>query len=150
MTADKTIFGIMLARARERQEALDFLRQLRLDAQARKRAYGNPRNPRAALPGYEKDFLEAAQTSRYLGIILNEIDKSSARERRKKAAASVASRALDILIGVGLVSTGIFGPAAMCIVLGLNRYIAWAALGVGLYVTVAILASLSHKRRAGK
>lgn len=132
-------FRAALDKALERQGAVDYLRQLQRDAQESKRAHGNPRNPRAARPGHEKEFQDAAQTAHHLRVVLNEIEKNPARERRAltaRKAVLIADKGIDLVIGIGLAAFAALGIAALFILLHFPEPVIQIAALAGLGLSV--------------
>lgn len=97
-----------------------------------KRATGDPRNPFQARPGMEKEFLDADQGVRAFDLILNLLEKETARERRKPIL-RILDRAVEIFAIFGLLTIGTLGIATICILMNYPSPIiqATAIIGVG-------------------
>lgn len=65
----------------EQQDTIAFIRRMKNEAIASKRACAQASNPFHAVPGLEKEYNEAANTIRYCDRLLTEINKKPERER---------------------------------------------------------------------
>lgn len=138
----------------QRRGAIAYVQRLRREAQAQKRAYGQPRNPFRAVPGMENEFQTASNNARYCDFILNELEK---KPKRKREIASffrtVADRYLDYFFVLGLLGLAGAGVTILSfgigVAFGVAPYRGFLALAGALAVAV-IVAELWKRKRPRK
>lgn len=119
--------------------AIAWAEDARRAALQRERQAGEPRSPGRPRPGREAEFQAARADAATLDTIVKEL-KTARLIGQARRAVRLADRALDILVGVGLVGLAVLGLAALAAVLGypdtVVRVAALGALGAALARTV--------------
>ena len=135
------------------ERATGLIVRARRDAAFRKYNTGEPRNPAKAKPGQEKAFQEAGESVRAYDVILNLIEKEVKAERLRAtlpARAKVqrfADRALDFVIGFGIVAVAALGTAAALLLLRAPDIATRAAAFVGVLLIIAREVAARWKRK---
>ena len=105
------------------KRATGLIIRARRAAAFQKRDAGEPRNPARAKPGQEKTFQEAGESVRAYDAVLNLIEKEVKAERLRATyparakARRFADRALDFIVGFGIVSVAALGVASALLLL---------------------------------
>ena len=133
----------------ETADAIFYLKTLRCNALAEKRACAKPDNPFAPFPGMEKDFEEASKTVRNVNSILYELDKDSFSSTQDKVTKSFIEGATDNLI-IYIVSFSILGItgaglAAISIVLKTSPFVI-----SGIAITAALIQETWNRMKLKK
>ena len=98
----------------ETADAIFYLKTIRCNALAEKRACAKPDNPFAPFPGMEKDFEEASKTVCYVNSILNELDKDRNSTQDKVTKSFIAGATDNLMFYTVII--GIAGMAGVGIV----------------------------------
>lgn len=127
--------------------AIEWATSNRRTANWRKRDAGNPRKPFVAAPGMEEEYRDASADVRAMKLILKLLEKEAERERQERMRTKTAQlrrkivrvldRALDILIGIGLVLLGALGVAAALLLLRAPDLATRTAAVMGVIVALA-------------
>lgn len=116
---------------------------VRQNAAVRKRAAGDPRNPRKAKPGRENEFFAAAQSVRNCDLMLALLQQEERRIRMQKwkpigtVAAKAVDKVLDVYIGTGITVLATVGFGAAAMLIGAPEPVAQAAGWVGVVLAIA-------------
>lgn len=125
------------------ERATGLVVRARRAAAFQKREAGEPRNPFQAKPGQEKSFEEAGKDVIAYDLLLNLVEKEAKAERAralfpyKQKARRFADRALDFIVGVGIVSIGALGVSAASLLLRAPDVVTRATAIVGVLFIIA-------------